>query len=120
MSLQRTSLPLIQHSSLKSAVAYPRIEKRIQQVDREIDHDEEHGDEQNESLNHRVIAAGDGLDEKLADAIEVENLFCYDETADQKCELEADDRDNRQQGVAHRMAGDDQTFLHTFGAGGTY
>ena len=76
------------------------------------------GDEQHEALDQIEVAARGGVDEQLADAVDVEHLLGDDQPADQERELEADDGDDGQQRVAQGMAAHDEPGPHALGAGG--
>ena len=93
--------------SVSPAQADARVEPSIEQVDHKIDEDEGHGNQQHETLDEREVAAGGRVDEELADAVDVEDLLGDDEAADQEGELEADDGDDRQHGIAHGVAARD-------------
>src|SRR5690242_16655317 len=59
----------------------PWIEPGVGGVDDEVREDEDRGDEQHQSLNQRVVVVGDGVDEQLAEAVEVEDLLGHHEPA---------------------------------------
>src|SRR2546423_10625011 len=101
-----------------SRQADARIEPAIEQIHEQVHEDEDGGDQQHQALNEVEIAARGGVDEELADAVDVEHLLGHDEAADQERELEADDGDDRQHGVAQRVAAHDQVRPHALVAGG--
>src|SRR3990172_6166180 len=53
----------------------PRIEDRVQHIDRRVDHDEEHPDDQGDPLHHRVVPREDRLDDQPADSRPGEDLL---------------------------------------------
>ena len=102
--------------SRASTVADARIEPRIHQVDDEIAYDE-HGDGQHhQCLSQRVVLVLHGLHEQPADTIEVEYLLRDDQTADQECELDADQGHDGQQCILQCVAIDNKLVEQPLGA----
>src|SRR5204863_7579694 len=77
-----------------AAIAHARVEHAVEHVDEEVRQDHHDGDEHDEVLDDRVIAPEDGLHEEARDTGQVEDRLGHHETADEKRELDADDRDH--------------------------
>src|SRR5581483_3435206 len=92
-----------------SAQADAGIEQAVEQVHGEVHEHEDGGNEQHETLDQIEVAARGGVDEQLADAVDVEYLLGDDEPADQERELEAHHRHHGQHGVAQRVPAHDET-----------
>src|SRR5688500_19185857 len=86
-----------------SGITYPRVEPGVAEIDQEVHQHEYHDDEHHQRLGHGVVIVDDGLDEELAEPVQVEYLLGDDQPAHEKCEFDADDGDHRQQRVLERM-----------------
>ena len=83
--------------------ADPRIQQRVDDVDREIDdHVAGRGDE-HDALDQRVVALVDGLDRERAEAGDPEDRLRDDDAGDQRAELQADHSRDGDQAVAQRV-----------------
>jgi hypothetical protein len=69
-------------------------------------------------LRERVVAARNRLDEQHAQAVQVEDLLGYHQPAEQERELEADDRQHRQDRVLQRVPRENQLEPQSLGARG--
>src|SRR5438874_12830896 len=85
-----------------AAIAHARVEHTVEHVDEEVRQDHHDGDEHDEVLDDRVIAPEDGLHEEARDTGHVEDRLGHHETADEKRELDADDRDHGKDRVLER------------------
>src|SRR3954452_11143302 len=94
-------------SCLTSGDADARVEDRIQEVHREVDDDVADRRDQDDALDDRVVAREDGVERELAEAGQDEDLLGHHRAGDQQAELEAEDRHDRQEAVAQRVAADD-------------
>src|SRR6267142_7115054 len=90
-----------------TAIADPRVEDAVQHVHEEVGQNHDDGDEHDEVLDDGVVAPEDRLDQEPRDAGQVEDGLRDHEAADEKRELDADDGDDREQGVLERMTPDD-------------
>src|SRR5262245_41100881 len=57
------------------AVADARVEPRIDHIDEEIGESEDGDHQHHQRLRHGVVLVGDGFDEQLAQAVEIEDLL---------------------------------------------
>src|ERR1044072_3550410 len=85
-----------------SRQADARIEPAIEQIHEQVHEDEYGGNQQHQALHEVEIAARRGVNEDLADGVDVEGLLGDAEPADQECELQADHGDDGQHGIAQR------------------
>src|SRR6266571_6506483 len=92
-----------------TAIADPRVEDAVQHVHEQVGEDHDDGDEHDEVLDDGIVAPEDRLDQEPRDAGQVEDGLRDDEAADEKRELDADDGDDREQGVLERVTPDDDT-----------
>src|SRR5437763_596116 len=74
-----------------------RIERRVQQVDEQVDRNEERHDDKQVRHDHGPVQQVDGIDQQLAHARPREHALGDDRKADQRAELQTDDRDDRDQ-----------------------
>ena len=75
------------------------------------------GDDEREALDDDVVAAADRLEQRLAHAGQVEDRLGQDRAGQERAELQPDDRDHRQQRVAHAVADDHRPLLEALGPG---
>ena len=94
----------------RSLITDARIQAGIYQINEKIYEDKNKRSEQNQTLYHRVVPLADGLDEELADTVQVEHLLGHHQTADEKRKLKSDHGNHRQQCVFERMANDNSPF----------
>src|SRR5262245_16332491 len=86
-----------------TAIAHARIEDAVEHVDQQIAQDHDHRDEHHEVLHDRIVAPEYRLDQEPRDPRQIEDGLGDHEAADQKRELDADDRDDREHRVPGRM-----------------
>ena len=86
--------------------ADPRIEQPVGQIGEQVHQHVGDGDEQDAALHQRVVAEADRLDQQPADAGPREDRLGDDRAGQHRAELQADDRDDRNQAVAERVAHD--------------
>src|SRR5262245_55484376 len=79
-------------SSGCSAMADPRVEQHVQEVDDDVDHDEGDGDDQRAALHHHQVALEDRVDQQPAHAGQREQGLDDHRPADHGGDLETDDR----------------------------
>src|SRR5437762_3986669 len=98
---------LIESSPLRLRQPHARIERRIQHVHDEIDDDEHRDDDEQIGDDHRTVEHVDRVDQQLAHARPGEHALRDNGERDQRAELQADDRDDRNKDVAEHMHADD-------------
>src|SRR5215210_5851675 len=79
---------------------HPRVELEVKEVGDEVEEDHGEGEEQERSLQNRVVALVDGLDDGEPDTRVGEDVFDGDRPADDEAQRERDERHDGQQGVA--------------------
>ena len=72
-------------------------------VDHDVDEHVGHRDHQHGALHDRIVALRDRIEQRGADAGPREHLLDDDRAGEQRAELQARDRDHRQQRVAQRV-----------------
>src|SRR5690625_1951227 len=103
-----------------SLIADPRVDDRVQEVDEQVDDDELQREDEHQALHRGVIAGFDRLDEQPAEAVEVEHRFDYYRAGQQEAELQADYRNDRNEGVPQGVLVHDGPLDEAFGAGGAH
>src|SRR5690606_34070195 len=88
------------------------------EVDEQVDDREHDGHEQHAALDDGVIARRDRVVHPAADAGPAEHGLGEQGAGQQRAEAEADDRYDRQQGVAQRVYSYDPALLEALGPGG--
>src|SRR5438445_1694616 len=101
-----------------SAVPDARIEHRVHEVDDEADHRHEERDDDDRPLHDRVIARGDRVQHVPSDADATEDRLGEDGAAEQRAELKANDRHDRDERVLQRVAEKDSRLRETLRARG--
>src|SRR4029450_7938876 len=94
-------------STRLTAIAHPRVENAVEHVDEQIAEDDDDGDEHDEVLHDRIVAPENRLDQEARDPRQIEDRLGDPGAADEKRELDADDRDDREQRVLERVPPDD-------------
>src|SRR5215471_4534598 len=79
-----------------TAIADPRVEDAVQHVDDQVRENHDDRGEHDEVLDHRIVTPEDRLHQEACDPRQVEDGLGHHEPADEKCELDADDGDDRQ------------------------
>src|SRR5450759_4760633 len=100
-----------------SLIRHPGIQERIGQIYDQVNQDHKKGGDYRDSLDDRVIAAGDRLDQKLAQAGDRKDGLNDHRAAYQVTELQAEDRHHRDQGVAQGMPPQHHPLAQTLGTG---
>src|SRR5262249_2406488 len=95
-----------------------RIEVRVEDVDEEVDEDEGEGDGEDGALDHRVVAALDGVEGEAADPGPGEDVLDDDDTTEHEGELQPEDGDGRDHRVFEGVDRHDAALVDAFGAGG--
>src|ERR1051325_7940327 len=93
----RTRAPALAATTGRASVANPGIDGGIKSVDEKIDRDERDRVHEHDAGHERIVARRHARDEKAADAGPGEDSLDDDRAAEQRAELEADDRDDRNQ-----------------------
>src|SRR5438477_3075589 len=93
-----------------SAIADPRVEVRVHEVDDEVRNEEEPADDEDGALHERIVTLKDGPQEQSPDAGQREDLLRHDRAAEQVADLDARHRDERDETVLERMAPQDTPF----------
>src|SRR5436190_10012901 len=88
----------------ESFEADPWIEHPVCEIGDEVHRDVGHRDEQDAALHERIVARVDRLNQQAADAGPREDGLGDDRAREHRAELEADDRHDRNEAVAERMA----------------
>src|SRR5262249_47789791 len=88
----------------RSARSDPGIDPPIEHVDHEVAHDEADSDQQHDSLAQRIVPREHRVDNEPPHAGKRENVFRDDRAADQRAELEPEDRHDRDERVAEHVA----------------
>src|SRR5260370_23120503 len=113
MSSSATRLgPIIQRSS----VANPRVEDSVQDVREQVSRDDEQRGKERHAHHGRVVVLERSLERELADAGPPENYLDDKAAAHQAGQLEADQRDERDERVAQSVQVDDPSLAHALGA----
>src|SRR5581483_1910607 len=100
-----------------SRMAHPRVEPAVGQVDDQVRQDDRRREQQVEGLDHRVVAVLDRFEQVAAHTRQHEDLLEHDRAADQYRDLQADQRDDRDQRVAQRVPHDDRAGAQSLGTG---
>ena len=80
-----------------------RVDEAVEEVDEQVHRDHDDGDQQRRVLDQRVVARADRLQQDVADAGEAVDRLDDRAAGDQRADLEADDRDDRDEGVTERV-----------------
>src|SRR5262245_45970420 len=94
------------------------VEDAVEDVGQQVDDHEGHGHHQREPLDDEVVPPGDGVEQRLAHAGDVEDRLGEDRPAQQRAQRQADDGDDRQHRVPQGVAADHQPLLQALGPGG--
>src|SRR6185312_3197216 len=88
------SAPVPSLATVASAMADPRIDDAIEEVDDEVDADHQCGDEQDAALHYRVVARLHAVYQPVADARPRENRLGEDRARQQQPDLQPDHGDH--------------------------
>ena len=97
-----------------------RVEQRVDDVDEQVDDDVARRRDEHDALDQRVVALVHGLDRQPAEAGDAEDRLRDDRTGDERAELEADQRRDRDQAVAERVPADDLPLAQPLRARGAH
>ena len=81
-----------------------RIEQAVAQIDDQIDEHHRHADDQEHAGDDRIVALVHGVEQQQSHAGDDEDLLHDHGAADQQRRLQADQRHDRDQRVAQRVA----------------
>src|SRR5690348_5975301 len=90
--------------SVDSANPDSGIDPAIEEIDGEIADDEAERDQQDHALDERVVACKHGVDDETPHARQREHVFGDHRTADERAELQADDRHDRDERVLQHVS----------------
>src|SRR5438094_10127258 len=91
-----------------SAMADPRVDPAVDEVDHQVAQDEAHGDQQHNALHQRVIAGEDGAADEPADAGQGGAVLGHHRAADERAQLQAEHGDHRDQSVLEHVPTDER------------
>src|SRR6266446_2916576 len=93
-----------------------RVERAAREIDRQVDG--EHDDEKDDraGLHHWVVAGEAGIDHQGADPRHAEDALDDDDAAENVADLQPDDREVRDEGVAERPVDEDEDRTKPEGA----
>src|SRR5207253_11197486 len=80
---------------------YPRVEPAIEQVHEQVADDEADRDQEDDALDERIVAREDGIDDQAPDAGEREDVLGDDRAADERAELQPEDRKSTRLNSSH-------------------
>src|SRR5215469_5134002 len=88
-------------------MANPWVERTVEQIGEQVGEDYGDAEDEHDALDDRDVAVADRLQQLMADAGHGEDLLDDHRRADQGREIEADDREQSDEGIAQRVAGED-------------
>src|SRR6266849_2184441 len=108
----RSALRLPMPSARRVYVGYSlqadtRIQVRVEQIDDQVDADEGRGKQEDRGLDDRIVPVVDRLDRVTADARPREDRLRDHGSAEERAELDADDRHDGDRRVLQRVFPDD-------------
>src|SRR5579883_2128019 len=112
--------PVATMSPRASAIADPRVEEGIGDVDEEIEADNEKGDDDDVGGDDREIALEDRLQQQIAGPRPLEDRLGDEREADELAELQADHGNDRDEHVAQRVLDDDANRPQPLGPRGAH
>src|SRR5438067_11670758 len=92
------------------SIADPRIEYRVEKVDREIDQHVDEAEQKYDALDDRIVAPQDGIDGQPAEPRDGEHALGHHGAADQQRDADADHGDDWDRRVLQRMDEQDRTL----------
>src|SRR5438105_7749669 len=95
-------------SGRRIALSDAGIEEAIADIHEQVRDDVRDRGEQDDALHHGIVLRVDRIDGQLADALAGEDGLDDDAAREQASGLEADDRDDRDERIPHRVAQDDR------------
>src|SRR5262249_27251881 len=90
-----------------SGMADGRVEDRVEKVRSEVGEDVPDSDDEYQALHDEVLAAADGIDESQAHARKAEQILDDDSAANERTDVDAGDREQRERRRAERVANQD-------------
>src|SRR5664280_2726686 len=99
-----------------AAMTDPRIDRAIDQVDDKVDADHHRRNQHHAALQGWVVAPADRFDQPMANPGPGKDRLGQHRAGEQARHHQADDGDDRQQGVAQRMHADDPKRRQALGA----
>src|SRR5690625_1922028 len=100
-----------------SVIANPRVDGGVKQVDKQVGDDEQHGGVDDERQHDRQVAVQERHKAVAAHAGNVEYELRKIGAVNERGQVEADDGDDGNHDVAHRVLPGDCPLLHALGAG---
>src|SRR2546426_1543590 len=99
-----------------SLVAYARVDDGVQHVGEQIRRDDQEGDEGQDAHGYGDVVPQHGVEVQLSHARVVEDRLGDDRAREDVRDVQADDRDDRDQGVAQRVLHEHEALGHALGA----
>src|SRR2546425_412323 len=96
------------------------VQPCVAQIDGQVDEKDDAAGEEDESLDRRVVARGDRIDEVLSDARPGEDRLDDDRSAQERRQPDAGDGDDRAERVPQDVAADDDPLAQALGARRTH
>src|SRR2546427_12919484 len=84
-----------------------RVDDGSEDVDQEADQHDDRRVDDDDALDHRHVLRVDGFEEEAPHPVDRERLFCEDGARKEDGELQAEDRDHRDECVTERVTGHD-------------
>src|SRR5215218_5245463 len=103
-----------------AAIANPRVEEDVEDVDQEIDQHVDASDRHHRPLDQRIVAPADTLDDEPPHAGDREDGLRHHRAAEQPAQRVANHGDGGDQRVPQRMANDDHAPWQPLGEGGPH
>ena len=107
------------HRPLALFVPHPRVQIGVNQVDQEIEQHHPAGEKQVDSGDHRVVPVIEGIHQETPDPWQVEDVLHDHRAADQDRQLQADQGDNRDEGIFDGVPDNHDPLPEPLGPGGS-
>src|SRR5215207_3916892 len=107
-------------SRVVSVMGDPRIQEAVEDVDDEVDQKVDQHQAESRTHNRCAVLLTDAAVEEVADAVDVEDSFGDDCAAHQRADVNADESDDRDQGVAQGVYPDRAPIAQALGLGGSH
>ena len=92
----------------------PGVEECVGEIDEKVQGHHHRGDDQVHRLHHRIVQAGEGLEEEEPDAGQAEDRLDDHRAADVERDLQSDQADHRDHRVLERVPQDDRPLGRPF------
>src|SRR5438477_5678187 len=101
---------------IASSRAQARVDEEIGEVGEKVEEDIGGRGEEDDALHHGIVAVEHGIDDKLAEPGNGEDLLRQDGAGEQLAELERTERDDRDERIAQPVLQDDDALVEALGA----